>query len=402
MVARSTQRRVLVWMCVIIAVNQLGFGALIPTLPLYAQSFGVSYSAVGAAIAIYGLARFLVAIPTGQLADRVGRRPTLALGGLVSALGNAWSGFATGYIEFLAARFVAGAGATLVLTTGIVILADISTPAVRGRMMAIYQGSFLFAVGVGPYPGGVLAERFGLGAPFYTYTVAGALVSLLAWFAIAETRDGARPLTASGSLPRLPWLAQLSLLTAKVGFLLICGIAFMHAVVRTGGMFNIIPVLGRDELALTASQIGLGMALGSVIGLLTAYPSGVLVDHYGRKSVIVPATLLTGASLVIFCLAPSYFWFIAASVVWGVASAVSGAAPSAYAADSAPAGMNASAMSSYRMLADSGYVIGPLTLGLAVDVLGAKAALVIAAVLIAIMALLFARYAPETYRRIPK
>jgi MFS family permease len=80
--------RILTWMCVLIAVNQLGFGSIVPALALYARSFGVAQSAIGLAIAVYGLARFLVAVPSGQLADRLGRRPTLALGGLVSAVGN--------------------------------------------------------------------------------------------------------------------------------------------------------------------------------------------------------------------------------------------------------------------------------------------------------------------------
>jgi MFS family permease len=72
--------RILVWMCVLIAVNQLGFGSIIPALALYARSFDVTQSAIGLAIAIYGLARFLVAVPAGQLADRLGRRSTLAMG----------------------------------------------------------------------------------------------------------------------------------------------------------------------------------------------------------------------------------------------------------------------------------------------------------------------------------
>ena len=75
-------------MCVLIAVNQLGFGGVVPALPLYAKSFGVSASAIGLAVAIYGLARFVVAMPSGQLCDRLGRRPTLAIGGVVSTLGN--------------------------------------------------------------------------------------------------------------------------------------------------------------------------------------------------------------------------------------------------------------------------------------------------------------------------
>ena len=45
---------------------------------------------------------------------------------------------------------MAGAGAALVVTSGQIVLADITTPARRGRVMAIYQGVFLFAVGIGP------------------------------------------------------------------------------------------------------------------------------------------------------------------------------------------------------------------------------------------------------------
>ena len=128
--------RILVWMCVLIAVNQLGFGSIVPALALYARSFDVTQSAIGLAIAVYGLARFLVAVPAGQLADRLGRRSTLAMGGLLSAVGNLLCALAPSYPAFVGARFVAGAGAALVLTTGLIVIADISTPANRGRMMS--------------------------------------------------------------------------------------------------------------------------------------------------------------------------------------------------------------------------------------------------------------------------
>ena len=128
-----------------------------------------------------------------------------------------------------------------------------------------------------------------------------------------------------------------------------------------------IPLLARDRLALSTARIGVGLALASVVGLALAYPAGVLVDRYGRKTVIVPSTVMAGVSLVLFVLAPSYAWFLVGCVAWSVASGVSGAAPATYAADVAPAGMNAAAISGYRMLSDLGYVIGPMALGTAAD-----------------------------------
>jgi len=397
-VARGRPDHILAWMCVVIAVNQLGFGGIVPVLALYARSFGVSQSAIGAAIAIYGLARFLVAMPAGRLADGLGRRPALAIGGLVTAAGNLLCAYATSFAMLVGARFVAGAGAALVLTAGQIVLADITTPERRGRAMAVYQGVFLFAVGIGPLPGGYLAEHYRLRAPFLAYAATGMLAAALAWALIPETKSAQSPGSAEAMLLLPPFGSQVRILTRDAGFMLVSLVSFMSAVARTGALFNVIPLLARDRLALSTDRIGLGLALASLVGLAVVYPSGVLVDRYGRKCVIVPATIVSGVSLLLFLLAPSYAWFLAGCVAWSLAGGVSGAAPAAYAADVAPPGMNAAAMSAFRMLADLGYVVGPIALGLAADLLGADATLGTTALLLAATALLFGRYAPESHR----
>ena len=280
-------------MCVLIAVNQLGFGSIVPVVPLYAATFGVPVSAIGLTIALYGLARFVCAIPTGQLADRIGRRGSLAVGGAVTVVGNLLCAFAPSYAVFLAARFVAGAGAALILTAAQIVLADISTPSLRGRFMGIYSGVFAFAVGAGPYPGGLLAERFGLNAPFYAYAAVGTVVAAVAWLRVPETRFSHSDLRAAELA--LPGFAhQLRVLTRNPGFLLVSFIGLTAAVARTGAVFNVIPLMLSDRLGLAPDQIGLGLSLVSLGGLLLAYPSGVLVDRFGRKAVIVPATIASG------------------------------------------------------------------------------------------------------------
>jgi MFS family permease len=396
---RPRPNRILAWLCVLIAVNQLGFGGIVAVVALYARSFGVSQSAIGVTIAIYGLARFLVAMPAGRLADGLGRRPTLAIGGLVTAAGNLLCAYAPSFAVLVGARFVAGAGAALVLISGQIILADITTPERRGRTMAIYQGVFLFAVGIGPLPGGLLAEHYGLRAPFLAYAVAGVVAAALAWALIPETKSARNPGSSEAALVLPPFGSQVRLLTGHTGFMLVSLVSFMNAVARTGALFNVIPVLAQDRLSLSTDRIGLGLALASLVGLAVVYPSGVLVDRYGRKLVIVPATFVAGVSLLLFLLAPSYAWFLAGCVAWSLAVGVSGAAPAAYAADVAPPGMNAAAMSAFRMLADLGYVVGPIALGLTTDLVGADATLGATALLLAATALLFGRYAPESHRQ---
>ena len=388
---------ILFWMCMLVGINQLGFGAVVPTLPLYARSFEVTASAIGMAIGIYGLARFLVALPAGRLSETLGRRQALAIGGLVSGLGNLWCAYATNYPEFIVARFVAGAGAGMIVTTGHIVLADISPPDRRGRMLSIYMGTFIFAVGIGPFPGGLLAEHFGLTAPFIAYGCASLLAMLVAWFAVAETRELSSNSASPGQKP--PSFAdQMRVLGARIGFLLASLICFVNAAVRTGGLFAIVPILASTTLGLSVSEIGLALMLGSVSGLLAAYPAGWVTDYFGRKAIIVPATIMAGVSMAMFCFAPSYTWFIAASIVWGVSSTIGGSAPAAYAADTAPAGMNAAAMSTFRWMGDAGYVVGPLALGAVVDAAGSEFALLLSAALTIIAAVAFGALAPETFR----
>ena len=61
--------------------------------------------------------------------------------------------------------------------------------------------------------------------------------------------------------------------------------------------------------------------------------------------------------------------------------------------------MNAAAMSTFRMLAETGYVLGPIVLGLIADVFGANAALGWTSALLVAVGLLFGIFAPEKRRR---
>ncbi|MGH2534506.1 MAG: MFS transporter [Thermomicrobiales bacterium] len=395
----AERRRILVWMCVLIAVNQLGFGAIVPVIPLYAEEYGVSKTAVGLTIAIYGLARFLLNVPAGQIADRRGRRWTLALGGVVSVVGNLACAAAPDFATFLVARFVAGAGASMVLLGGTIVLADIASPENRGRVMGIYQGVFLFAVGFGPIPGGLLASYFGLTAPFVGYAVLAAVVAFLAWYRVPETRwlrDASRAVPPPHQHATAPWRAQMAVLAHTPGFLAIGIVSFVSFFGRTGALFNVIPIHAENDLGLAPDAIGLGLGIISIVSLVMAYPSGMLVDHFGRKAVIVPSLVVTGVSMSAFAIAGGFGGFFLACLLWSIASGMSGAAPAAYAADVAPPGMNAAAMSNYRLIADLGYVAGPLLLGLATDLWSAETALAITAALAIVAGLGFARFAPES------
>ena len=93
---------------------------------------------------------------------------------------------------------------------------------------------------------------------------------------------------------------------------------------------------------------------------------------------------------------PGYGWFVAGLALWGIAGGVGSSAPAIYAADMAPPGMNAITMSSFRMVSEFGYVVGPLLLGWISDLFGGETALYATAGIFALTCTLFALFAPET------
>lgn len=392
------KNRVLAWICVMIAINQFGFGNIVPVVPLYAKSFGVSQFLIGLTVAVYGLARFVANMPAGRISDLLGRSWAIAIGGLITTGGNLLCGLAGTYGLFLTGRFIGGLGAAMVLTSGQIILADISTPENRGRVIALYMTVFMFAVGIAPLPGGYLAQHFGLKIPFYIYAILGLAVTTVAVTRIPETRPSEPAGTYTSGASRPQFGRQIVELMRQPAFLLVSVASFATFFARTGGVFTILPQRAEDSMGLTTGQIGLGLSAISIISLAVAYPSGVVVDRFGRKAVIVPALMFGAAAMIFFAISSDFIFYVSSCIVWGLSVGLAGAAPTAYAADVAPPGMNAAAMGTFRTLSDSGYVVGPFLLGAIAGFTGTGSALVVTAAMLIVVGAGFALIAPEPRR----
>jgi multidrug resistance protein len=364
-------------------------------LPLFASSFGVTQAAIGLAIAVYGLGRLLFDLPMGHLTERFGRRSVLLAGTLITALGSLLCGVAGDFGQLILFRFIGGIGAATVLTGAQVMLADISNRENRGRVMSVYQGAFLFAVGFGPTPGGLIADLLGYRAPFFAFAALGLVASLITFLCLPETRGLGRAAGSEDTAPASASAALRQLLTSS-GFVLVCLVSFAQFFARTGAVFGVVPLVGHERIGLTPSQIGVALTLGNMLNFAVIWISGVLVDRYGRKAVIVPSTVVSATAFVAFAFADTYALFALGALLWGAGGGIGGAAPAAYAADLAPPGANGVTMGIYRTVADAGYVVGPALLGLIADRLGAPQALTVTALVFLVAAALFAAFAPET------
>jgi MFS transporter, DHA1 family, multidrug resistance protein len=398
--------RTLGWLCLVVGINQLGFGSIVPVVPTFARSFGVSQAAAGLVISVYGLGRLLFDLPMGGLAERMGRRRIIIIGEVVTAVGSFLCAIAGSFWLLVFFRFIGGVGAATVLTGAQVMLADITESQTRGRIMNIYQAVFLCAVGVGPSLGGVVADAFGTRAPFYAFGFLSLLAAIVCFFQVPETRERALARAAAAMQPAMRMGPALRILLRRRGFLLIGLVTFVQYFARTGALFNVVPILGQDRLGLTASATGFALSIASLMNFATIPLSTMMMSRWGRRGGIIPGTIVCGAAFATLAGAFSYPVFILGMFLWGLGGGVGGSAPAAYAADMAPPGANGVTMGIYLTLADAGYVVGPFLLGWISDLAGTGTALLITAALFAVAVLLFALFAPETvhgrYRHLSK
>ena len=91
----------------------IGYGVIIPAIPLFARSFGVSNFAVGAVISLFSFMRFSSGLLGGRLVDRFGERLVLAAGMGIVALSTFLAGLSQNYGELLFFRAVGGIGSSM-------------------------------------------------------------------------------------------------------------------------------------------------------------------------------------------------------------------------------------------------------------------------------------------------
>jgi multidrug resistance protein len=381
----------------------MGIGLVSPILPQYARTFGVSITMVGLLITVFAVARIIVDIPAGRLTNRVGRRPILIVGPLIQVVSSIGCGLAVNYGMLLSFRFIQGIGSAMYTTAAMVMLADITTPANRGRLMSYYQGSLLLGCGLGPTMGGFIAEHFGLAAPFFAYALLVFFAALWAYMRLPETRPALPAQTAAVAVGNSDSLStaspgELRSPLRDLNFILISIVTFGIFFMRQGAQNEILPLLGAERLGLREGQIGLALTLVAIMQFITIFPAGRLSDRFGRKAVITPGCLIAAASLVMLAQSYSYHFLLLTCIVMGLGIGISGPTPSAYVADIVPRESYGTAMGTYRAISDFGFAIGPVLLGWLADIQGLRFSLLFNSVFLFLIVLIFQLKAKEPHR----
>ena len=361
-----------------------GQGVVSPVLPLYAKEFGVSATMVGLTLTVFALARLIVNIPAGLIADRFGRRVLLVGGPVITSIGMFGSGQADDIWELLVWRFIAGGGSAFFMSGAMIYLIDIAPPALRTRYVATNQWALSLGVALGPGVGGLVGEAYGLAAPFYVVGALGILTAFYAAIRLPETRGTIDDEVDSSAQPISAWTFLVSR-----QFLLVAFVSATIFMVRAGTRGTLMPLHADGVLGWGPSEIGIVFMATGLLTLFTLMPSAWAADAIGRRNVMCFSGVVAGLGAVMIGTFTSSLGFVAGAAVMSLGTGTSGPAPAAYVADIAPPGKRGLAIAMYRSAGDVGFLAAPPLLGLLSEATSLSTALIVSGIIVAVSGVLF-------------
>jgi MFS transporter, DHA1 family, tetracycline resistance protein len=309
-------RTALLILIVIVFIDLLGFGMVIPVMPIYAERLGASEAWVGILSAVYALMQFVFSPIWGRFSDRIGRRPVLLVSIAMTAVAFAMYGAAWNFWVLIASRAFAGV-ATANIAIARAFVADVTTPETRAKGMGLIGAAFGLGFVLGPALGGFLSQ-YALSLPPYVAAALAAVNGVAAYFVLPEPE--ARAIRERARRGRF--------------------VEFLQEM-KTPGIRRLVVVYGVSVLAFSAMEAtyallvtkryGLDVKhanyLFAYIGVILVIVQGGLIGRltraFGEKSLLLVGLLLQALGLALLPFAHNAVGLVVATAPLAIGSGLS-------------------------------------------------------------------------------
>ncbi|MBC7896857.1 MAG: MFS transporter [Cytophagaceae bacterium] len=344
----------------IVFLDLVGFGMIIPVLPFYAERLGVSPAQVPLYFGLYSLGNLIGAPLWGAASDRVGRRPILLATLAANVAANMLLAVAgTGLLLGLS-RLVSGLAAGNI-STAYAYVADISTDATRPRMMGMLSAAFGLGFVLGPALGGLLAGSGDSGGDIARVAHAAAFMSALAFvstfFALKESHGPEHRAAVKADKRSGQWkeiLARPALRDLLVATLVVIG-----AVAMLQSTFS---VWGAEDLGLGPRKLGVLFGyLGAISVIIQGGAIGPLTRRFGAHGLTFTGIILLSISLATTPFSTSANMTLIPLALYAVGSALFVPSISSLVAHAAGPRERGAVLGVFQGMSSLGRVIGPFS-----------------------------------------
>ncbi len=311
------QTSTLFFVAFVVFIDMVGIGLIIPVMPnlletLTGESVDRTAEIGGWLLFAYAFMQFLFAPIVGGLSDRYGRRPVLLITLFLLGVDYAIMAWAPDLWWLFIGRLLSGImGASWAAANSCV--ADVATPAERGKYFGILGGAGASGFVIGPAVGGILGS-FDERLPFVAAAVLAISGAALGWFVLKETlpTEKRRRFTIARANP-FGTIIQMAKTPIVLGFL---GIIFLmqlasQSTFSVWAYYNVL-AFGWDEL-----QIGLSVALyGFLLAIVQGGLTGPAIARFGAKATCLGGFLFAIPAYVLFAFAPGS-WAMIVGIILG-------------------------------------------------------------------------------------
>jgi DHA1 family tetracycline resistance protein-like MFS transporter len=289
-------------MLLVVFIDLVGFGIVIPLLPFYGLHFLPDHPfAVTMLMATYSGCQLVAAPLWGRLSDRTGRRPVMLASLTTSVLAYLWLAHASALWMLFAARALQGISAGNI-SVAQAYVADVTTPENRAKGMGLVGAAIGIGFTLGPAIGGFLAgsdpAHLALAAPAYAAALLSATALAIAVVRLPESLPPERRAVAAG--PGRIAMIRSAMARPRLRPLLVL---FFTSTFAFAGMESTFGQWAYARFAWGPSQVG--GVLGSVGVLLILIQGGLigrLARRYGEARLLVAGTIMTGTGLALLAI----------------------------------------------------------------------------------------------------
>ncbi len=283
----------------VVFIDLIGFGIVIPILPLLIEHVGGGTILVGIIIALFSLFQFIFSPILGRLSDKYGRKPILVLSSFLNSISyfliflspNLW-------ILFLA-RILAGIGSANI-SVAQAYIADTSSAHDRTKKLGLIGAAFGLGFIVGPLLGGVVSSKISIQAAFLVPAIFSLINTILISIILSESNT---------SLQKHIKIELFNLKVTKevlrpknIAFLLLLFFFVNFALSLIIGVFSL---LGQAKYGWTEAQNGYYFGLIGVGSFVTqAFLIRLMLKRINEIHMIKIGLITFGISIVIMGFSP--------------------------------------------------------------------------------------------------
>jgi MFS family permease len=362
----------------------VGFGGLLPVLPIYFNDQGIDLATLGLVIAAWPAARLLSEPVFGWLADRTARVPLMVIGLVATGIFGALPLVLTGPVAFLLLRAGAGLGAAIYDPAARGFLTDATPPERRGEAFGLYGAAQMGGLLLGPSIGAYGAGQFGGIAFVFVFSAIAAVVAAVAVALRVREEGPAHKADASPSSDRTAMPPESPYVEGRLAADLVADRAtaadgrvmrllnrgLIAAIILNaggyygGGTYEVIWSLFLQGLGADLALIGLTFAMFGLPVLVLSPLAGKLVDRRGSFAFIVIGMVLPAVTGILYTLMRDPSFAVPLILVEATGFAFLNPALYSVVAANSPPGRSSTAQGLFGAAGTLGFIVASVTAGI--------------------------------------